>query len=84
MVFSTKWWKQIVSYLIVYHLIPSPNPMPWSVLWSCNEIERVMEAVNSLGYEISCMGAMRVDLADAFCSQVYHPFTTVEGLMLFQ
>jgi len=60
MVFSTKWWKQIVSYLIVYHLIPSPNPMPWSVLWSCNEIERVMEAVNSLGYEISCMGAMRV------------------------
>jgi len=49
-----------MSYLIVHYLIPSPNPMPWSVLWSCNEIERVMEAVNSLGCEISCMGTMRV------------------------
>lgn len=29
-------------------------------IMSCNEIERVMEAVNSLGCEISCMGAMRV------------------------
>ncbi|KAL9375270.1 hypothetical protein Peur_032149 [Populus x canadensis] len=53
-------------------------------IMSCNEIERVMEAVNSLGCEIACMGAMRVDLADAFCSQVYHPFTTVEDLMLVQ
>ncbi|KAJ6875412.1 hypothetical protein NC652_034969 [Populus alba x Populus x berolinensis] len=53
-------------------------------IMSCNEIERVMEAVNNLGCEIACMGAMRVDVADAFCSQAYHPFTTVEDLMLFQ
>lgn len=29
-------------------------------IMSCNEIERVMEAVNSLGCEIASMGAMRV------------------------
>lgn len=31
-----------------------------------------------------CNHCWKVDVADAFCSQAYHPFTTVEDLMLFQ